>query len=336
MDPTYCKVITPMFLAGGQEKVENNRVQKVPEFRAPSIRGALRWWFRAVAGGYVNLSELKRLEGCLFGDPDKAGASSLVVRVWAAAFDKEAMAFMLPHKQGNQRANTRCIPVGTCFKVTLQESAYDPAPDALKTAKTLFNLSATLGGLGRRSRRGFGAFQPTDWKFENTGAVKEHVEAKVEAARKVVKAFIDAHPPATVPTFAANAVADYPILHPNVANIRVGEARGWDSFIKALMTATHDFLKPPQFCLNITDKKKQEQCIKAERKKAERVLGSGVPRQASTLIVSVVEVKGGQIVPIYTQFYCKTQNRFRNRTDFDEIKDLPAKVSSSLLSVAIP
>lgn len=62
MDPMYCKVVTPMFLAGTDKDT--------PELRASSIRGALRWWFRAVAGGYITaLTELKRLEGCLFGDP---------------------------------------------------------------------------------------------------------------------------------------------------------------------------------------------------------------------------------------------------------------------------
>lgn len=39
------QVITPLFLSGAQ--------QKEAELRPPSIRGALRFWFRAMMGGVV-------------------------------------------------------------------------------------------------------------------------------------------------------------------------------------------------------------------------------------------------------------------------------------------
>lgn len=317
-----CEVITPMFLAGSNKNT--------PELRAPSIRGTLRWWFRAVAGGYVaDHKEVRRLESCLFGDPsDQKGASSVVVHVRCNDFNKEKKD-MLPHRPTAQdRSPTWCIPEGTLFKATLKESAYNPAPHALEAAKALFELFATLGGLGRRVRRSFGAFQPVGWSFEDETKVQQHIEAKVKAACKAIERFIDAHPPPdskttqTPPAFGANAVADYPILHPKVVWIRVGSATDWVSFIKVLMP----------------------ECSKLKHTDA-RVLGRGSPRQASTLLVSVVQVNSSRLVPIYTQFYCNTVDKKgpvlmpkvkrNNPNEFAKLENLPATVSSPLLSVSL-
>ncbi|NER00596.1 MAG: type III-B CRISPR module RAMP protein Cmr1, partial [Cyanothece sp. SIO2G6] len=47
-----CKIITPMFLAGADGKT--------PELRSASIKGAMRFWWRAV-NGHVGLeSQIKR------------------------------------------------------------------------------------------------------------------------------------------------------------------------------------------------------------------------------------------------------------------------------------
>lgn len=55
-----CEVITPMFLSGSD--------QNTAELRTSSIKGALRFWWRAIVGQrYKNLDMLKDEEGCLFG-----------------------------------------------------------------------------------------------------------------------------------------------------------------------------------------------------------------------------------------------------------------------------
>ena len=41
------KVLTPMFMGGADSDGE-------PELRAASIRGAMRFWFRAIAGAVIN------------------------------------------------------------------------------------------------------------------------------------------------------------------------------------------------------------------------------------------------------------------------------------------
>ena len=67
-----CETITPMFLAGADGMT--------PELRAPSIKGALRFWWRAMNGD-LSLEELKRREAEIFGGTSPARRSSVVISV---------------------------------------------------------------------------------------------------------------------------------------------------------------------------------------------------------------------------------------------------------------
>jgi len=66
-------ITTPCFLSGSD--------QTKPDWRAASIRGQLRWWFRAIAGGMFgkDLATTKRAEETVFGSTEQK--SSLAVRV---------------------------------------------------------------------------------------------------------------------------------------------------------------------------------------------------------------------------------------------------------------
>lgn len=65
--------LTPAFLGGAEQGL-------AAEWRAASVRGQLRWWFRAVAGGAWggDLRRVREAEAHLFGSTDRA--SNLVVR----------------------------------------------------------------------------------------------------------------------------------------------------------------------------------------------------------------------------------------------------------------
>ena len=58
------KIVTPMFMAGSD--------QKQAEFRIPSLLGALRFWYRATAPADLlnNISKLREAEAKLFGSTD--------------------------------------------------------------------------------------------------------------------------------------------------------------------------------------------------------------------------------------------------------------------------
>ncbi|MFQ5900776.1 MAG: type III-B CRISPR module RAMP protein Cmr1, partial [Thermodesulfobacteriota bacterium] len=81
-----CKTITPMFLTGAKGE---------PELRVPSIKGAMRFWWRAVRG----IDDIKRLnkeENEIFGGTGETeGRSKIAIRVMYK--DKE-----LKDKRGSQ------------------------------------------------------------------------------------------------------------------------------------------------------------------------------------------------------------------------------------------
>ena len=66
-----CEVITPMFLTGADGTT--------PELRPPSIKGALRFWWRAL-NGHLPLEELKKREGKIFGDTQNRSKITLSVK----------------------------------------------------------------------------------------------------------------------------------------------------------------------------------------------------------------------------------------------------------------
>jgi len=75
--------ITPCFLAGADQG-------GTAEWRAASVRGQLRWWFRAVAGGLFsgNLQRVRELESSVFGSTERAAA--LLVRTLGAPRAEQA------------------------------------------------------------------------------------------------------------------------------------------------------------------------------------------------------------------------------------------------------
>lgn len=54
--------VTPCFLGGASQGAE---------WRAASIRGELRWWFRAVAGAEHGLEEVRKAEAAIFGSTER-------------------------------------------------------------------------------------------------------------------------------------------------------------------------------------------------------------------------------------------------------------------------
>jgi len=143
-----CRVITPMALTG----VDKN----LPEFRAPSLKGGLRFWWRALNSNY-SLRDLWNNEAKVFGSSDENfGRSKFDVLMKGIDDYRPIKTNLLPHK--NQGAVLSVIPVGTRFKVVF---SVDTGRDVITKSwlKDLFILFSILGGLGKRVRRGFGSFE---------------------------------------------------------------------------------------------------------------------------------------------------------------------------------
>lgn len=157
-----CTVVTPMFLYGA--------IEDVPELRPPSIKGMMRYWWRAINGN-LDVDILRKIEGEIFGGTEK-GQSTFSITT-EPCMVKVAKYQPLPHHTNN---NT-CPYLPSCKHKRLDKcskgfkrSAFSPGGKFKVTllannAKLpewigdLFEISCLLGGFGNRSRRGFGCIE---------------------------------------------------------------------------------------------------------------------------------------------------------------------------------
>lgn len=164
------ELLTPCFAGGAQPST-------AAELRASSMRGQLRWWFRAL-GGFACLGNrsLADQERAVFGSAygRRRMASPLTIRVEStslaptrfqvisnasqAAVFPGAVHYLLPFLE--QKSRAVLMPPAFRFRL-LALWRGDPKLEA--SVHAMVNVFGHLGSLGYRSRRGFGA-----WGFVNT------------------------------------------------------------------------------------------------------------------------------------------------------------------------
>jgi CRISPR-associated protein Cmr1 len=190
------QVVTPLFLAGvNQQEIEipefdqkpGERAQAwelIPEIRAPSFRGLMRYWLRAAVAGLTNaqpveLKDVRDFERYIFGATDEG--SSVQVRVKTILestekFEKEGRSrdrvtgkdylywSMVKSGKGNNYKPSRYyFTHDTTLRVTLSAHGHeDIQARKLECAIASFWLLISLGGLGSRSRRCAGSLIVTN------------------------------------------------------------------------------------------------------------------------------------------------------------------------------
>ncbi|NJO05938.1 MAG: type III-B CRISPR module RAMP protein Cmr1 [Chloroflexaceae bacterium] len=168
------QLITPLFGGG----VEPNTYDPVSVVRATAIRGHLRFWWRACrGGGYKSLEDLKRAEDAIWGaaartaqDGRQTGGQS---PVWVAVTCENRGAVFTVRFKGNEPSEEVGNPKSPYSYVAfpLNESK-GTVQEGVKFSLTITFLQAqareveaalwaweTFGGIGARTRRGFGALQ---------------------------------------------------------------------------------------------------------------------------------------------------------------------------------
>jgi len=168
------ETITPMFLAGAD--------QGRAELRAASIKGLLRFWWRALQAE-SDINELRKKEAKIFGSSEEktGGESSFSLRVVhdtplkptkdkfpkqniqvaskGKTFSVNILEYLaygtLENKKGEGNLfNREYIPCSTRFDMilTIKDDSYEK--EILRT----FLVFSLFGGIGSRSRNGFGGF----------------------------------------------------------------------------------------------------------------------------------------------------------------------------------
>ncbi len=147
-----CEIISPMFLSGAN--IKNC------ELRPPSVKGVLRYWWRATHE-HLRLPDLKIKEYKIFGGAGKESKQSdLFIDIPQRTLTslKLGEKFLLPHKkEEREKVPRNAFLEGSTFVINL--GLKSERNIELTQVKALFLLLSVLGGLGKRTRRGMGSFR---------------------------------------------------------------------------------------------------------------------------------------------------------------------------------
>jgi CRISPR-associated protein Cmr1 len=176
------ETVTPLFLGGAEPRgvvTEWKEVKKngeifysaakidggKPELRPSAFRGLFRFWLRVVAGGIIgenNLKDLHKLESSVFGSTDVG--SNIIIQLRYDKQPRDSPTIILPHKKeekegkGKKAGWRRAINPEQPFDLILRPK-FGCSDAVWETALAIVELSLMFGGIGLRSRRGYGTLR---------------------------------------------------------------------------------------------------------------------------------------------------------------------------------
>jgi CRISPR type III-B/RAMP module RAMP protein Cmr1 len=170
------EAVTPLWIGGADARAE---------LRPPSVRGCMRFWFRALAGGLLGevLNDVKQAEAAVYGDTGRA--SSVVVRLFGSPKTSVSIVDGIDQLPGLsymfwsvfQRRRDAILP-GEQFRLRLSSRPFPFAAvevagrrlelaDSFELAAASLWLLLRLGGVGARVRRSAGGMRaladPEGW-----------------------------------------------------------------------------------------------------------------------------------------------------------------------------
>ena len=177
----HLQTVTPMFMAGADGECF--------ELRPPSVKGAVRFWWRAQHWGTREESlvstDIEREEGTIFGTTNNGGQkSSLILQVQAEHLQPSQKKFhMVPFKTASKGRtfsinileylaygtydyergrgnvfNREYVPEGQSFTLKFRTREEHVADEVMKS----FYLLSMFGGLGAKTHNGFGSIAVTN------------------------------------------------------------------------------------------------------------------------------------------------------------------------------
>jgi CRISPR-associated protein Cmr1 len=217
-----CEVITPMFLAGADGTT--------PELRPASIKGALRFWWRAM-NGHLELEGLRKKEGEIFGGTEEGmGRSKLIIRILddskikirkyeemaktnvvVGKFNLNIFKYMTYGVWGGGKSRD-FIEEGSRFTLLLS------FPETLKNdILSAFYCLVNYGAIGAKARNGFGCIGVVSTNSEN---------ARIKEAWEKIK---------TLPSFT-NELAPYTAFSKESSFTKTEEVGSWKDSLSQIQT----------------------------------------------------------------------------------------------------
>ena len=257
MTPLNLETVTPMFLHGESSK-------KL-ELRPPPFKSLMRYWWRTVQD--CEWKSLQKDEAKLFGSTD--GKAPFSIRIPGTTNLTTTQYKPLPHRSDNRGFKTDAYKEGQSFDLYLITKKGSIAATYEQIAK----LGFLLGGVGNRSRRGFGSIRETRWHFTNVSNLQKEVLDTLNTVAGTARFRING----PIIESKLNHFPNYPVIK----YIYLGQPTSdIDTLLRKIGQATHD----------------------AKKSNRDYTLGEGQPRMASPVIVRIQKV-GNQFVPIVTQLY---------------------------------
>ncbi len=247
-----CEIITPMFLAGSNIRE--------PELRPPSLKGIMRYWWRAVNGN-LPLKDLKEQESNIFGaSNEQIGKSKFNIRIQPKKLYAHGYNPIL-----YKRFQFEGFDPGQEISITL--TSYHE----VGKFEDILKFSLILGGLGRRTRRGFGSLKFSDQEIElenilelinRVGSGQYHIDNN-RITLKNKSCFVESYP--------------------YLSEVMIGNVYpSWRQLLDKVAKASH------KYCNDSLGS--AAQCDKQGRQKTDRL--------SSPLYVSVIKNRNGEYLPI--------------------------------------
>ena len=151
------ELLTPCFCRGAY--------RDQPEIRVPSIRGMVRWWFRALGGSPDQ-------EKALFGGVHNGAiASRLVFRVGSVSARRASSdPATLPHKSGGQASPQAALGAGGSFHLAVTSRLNRIPAELERQVENALAVWTLLGALGLRANRAGGSIWPAGDSAPKTAA----------------------------------------------------------------------------------------------------------------------------------------------------------------------
>ncbi|MGC8833786.1 MAG: type III-B CRISPR module RAMP protein Cmr1 [Armatimonadota bacterium] len=179
-------VVTPLF--GGS--ANTGEVDSELPIRAASIRGHLRFWWRACKGAdYSSCGDLFKKEKSIWGSVKEPGAIEIVTQVESSgkrvpykSMPKCLSYALFPFRgEASKKKEPADALEGVCFKLLLFGRYGNDLDKLKKEAEAALWAWLTFGGIGARTRRGCGSLFCSDSAFRPNGDVGEWLKQKASS-----------------------------------------------------------------------------------------------------------------------------------------------------------
>ena len=246
------ETVTPMFLGGADPRGE-------PELRAPSFRGAMRYWLRALVGA-AGEQTMRRCEDYLFGAVgDQATAGAVNLRLFPqASLSLQSYSELTKAQLGTaylwfaarrtRQESERSAILPTKFDFVMSSlRSKQPAQDLEQVAAVLWLLTR-LGGIGARSRRFAGGVQVAAVKSNYDpqsiiGQLSISANSPQALASDIAQGIKNARRVFGVQKPANPAPDQFDVLHPDRCQIFVLDRifDSWQSAVEAIGSTYRSF-----------------------------------------------------------------------------------------------